>query len=105
MKYIAALTCLLLTAISAPAFAHEINDCATKAEALKSTARADFLKSCLAQQARPEHVAKLEQHDKEQHCDTNAKNMKLEGHKKTEYLNHCYRENDFDPKNTPHPKI
>jgi hypothetical protein len=104
MKYIAALTCLLLTAISAPSYAHEVNDCATKAEKVKANDRSDFLRSCLAQQASPAHVAKLEQHDKEQHCDTNAKSMKLDGKKKTEYLDHCYHENDFDPKNKPHPK-
>ncbi len=30
--------------------------------------------------------------------------MKLEGKKKEEYLNHCYKENDFDKAN-PHPKM
>ncbi len=31
--------------------------------------------------------------------------MKLEGKKKSEYLEHCYRENDFDHSAPPHPKM
>jgi hypothetical protein len=105
MKYIAAIICLLLTTVTAPALAHEVNTCADQAEKVKINDRDEFLKSCLAKLATPENVAKSEKHDKQQHCDTNAKNMKLDGKKKTEYLDHCYHENDFDPKNKPHPKM
>jgi Skp family chaperone for outer membrane proteins len=106
MKYIATLICLLLASFSAPTFAHEMtNDCAAKAEKIANVAeREASIKACLAEVSSAKNVAKAEQHDKEEHCNTNAKNMKLEGKKKTEYLNHCYKENDFDPKNTPHPK-
>lgn len=109
MKYIAALACLLLTTIAAPAFAHEHEKedlCSVKAEKIANpTERTDFLKSCLAKESSAEEVAKHEQHDKQEHCDTNAKGMKLEGKKKAEYLEHCYRENDFKKGQKPHPKM
>lgn len=105
MKYIIALSSLLLAIVAAPTFAHEMtNDCAAQAEKITDTAKhSEFMKSCLAKVAE-EKSAKEEQHDKAQHCDTNAMNMKLEGEKKAAYLKHCYKENDFD-KSNPHPKM
>lgn len=106
MKYVAALICLLLASIAAPSYAHEMtNDCAAQAAKIANTAeRSAFEKKCLAEVSSPANVEKAELHDKKQHCDTNADNMKLTGKKKTEYLNHCYKENDFD-KSNPHPKM
>lgn len=105
MKHIAALICLLLASIAAPAFAHEMtNDCAAKAAKIADTQeRAAFEAKCLKEVSETK-TEKAEQHDKEEHCNTNAKNMKLEGQKKTDYLKHCYKENDFD-KSNPHPKM
>ncbi len=107
MKYVAALTCLLLATIAAPTFAHEMtNDCAEKAAKIADTAqRAAAEKACLAEVSAPKNVEKAEQHDKEEHCNTNAKNMKLEGKKKQEYLDHCYKESDFKKDQKPHPKM
>ncbi len=107
MKYLATLACLLLASFAAPSFAHEMtNDCAEKAAKIADTKeRSDFEKSCLAKAASAESVAKAEQHDKQEHCDTNAKNMKLEGKKKSEYLEHCYHESDFKKEQKPHPKM
>ena len=107
MKYIAALTCLLFATVAAPTFAHEMtNNCAEQAAKIADVAeRNAFTKSCLAKVSSDENVAKAEQHDKEQHCDTNAKSMKLEGKKKTEYLEHCYKETDFSKNQKPHPKM
>ena len=107
MKYIAALTCLLLTAFATPSFAHHMtNDCAAKAAKISNTEeRAAFEKKCLAEVSSPENVAKAEQHDKQEHCDTNAKNLKLTGKDKTEYLEHCYNETDFNHKQKPHPEV
>ncbi len=106
MKYIAALA-LLLTSTAFPAFAHEPTDtCSAKAEKIANPGdRADFMKACLAEAANAENLAKRAQHDKEQHCDTNAKSMKLEGKKKQEYLEHCYKESDFKKEQKPHPKM
>ena len=64
----------------------------------------DRFKSCLKEAGSPANTAHAKQHDKEQHCDTNAKSMKLEGTAKSEYLEHCYHENDFDKNAKPHPK-
>ncbi len=109
MKYLAALACLLLTTIAVPAFAHghEKEDlCSTKAEKIDNpTERTEFLKSCMAKEAAPEEVAKHAEHDKKEHCDMNAKGMKLEGKKKAEYLEHCYHESDFKKEQKPHPKM
>jgi hypothetical protein len=106
MKYVVALICLFLATIAAPSYAHEMtNDCAAKAAKIANTEeRAKTEKDCLAKVASPENVAKHEQHDKEEHCATNAKNMKLAGKDKADYLTHCNSENDFAPNpNTPHP--
>jgi hypothetical protein len=105
MKNIAALICLLVAAAAAPAFAHPGNDCATKAENIASTERADFIKSCLAQAGTPAKSAEIGQKQIQKQCDLNAKSQNLAGKKKAEYLDHCYHENDFDPKNKPHPKL
>jgi Skp family chaperone for outer membrane proteins len=106
MKYVAALICLLLASITAPAFAHEMtNDCAAQAAKIANTAeRTAAEKKCLADVSAPANVEKAELHDKKEHCDTNAKNMKLDGKKKEKYLAHCYKETDFD-KTNPHPKM
>jgi hypothetical protein len=105
MKYIAALICLLLASFSASTFANEMtNDCAAKAEKIANVAeREASIKACLKEVSSAKNVAKAEQHDKEEHCNTNAKNMKLEGKDKADYLAHCYKENDLNPKNTAHP--
>ncbi|WP_283742903.1 hypothetical protein [Sideroxydans sp. CL21] len=105
MKNLIALTCLLLASFATPSFAHEsTNDCDKQAATITDTAkRAEFMKSCL-KKVDEEKSYEQDLHDKRQHCDTNAENMKLEGKKKEEYLNHCYKENDFD-KSNPHPKM
>ncbi len=105
MKYIAALTCLLLATIAAPSYAHEMtNDCAEKAAKIADTTeRTAFEQKCLADVSK-NTAPKAEQHDKEEHCAQNAKNMKLEGKKKAEYLEHCNHENDFNKNQKPHPK-
>ncbi len=106
MKYIAALTCLLLAAVITPSFAHEMtNNCAQKFEKIANKKeREASIKECLKKASSPENVAKQEQHDKEQHCDTNAESMKLTGKDKTDYLEHCYHESDLNPHQKPHPK-
>lgn len=105
MKHLITLTFLLLAAFTAPSFAHEMtNDCDKQAAEIKDHKKhAEFMKECLAK-VHETKSDEQEMHDKKQHCDTNADNMKLSGKKKEEYLNHCYKENDFD-KSNPHPKM
>lgn len=105
MKYIAVLTCVLLTAIATPSFAQDDNKtCSAKANKIADTAeRTAFLKNCLKKRSHPEHVARTAQRHKEAQCDMNAKNKKLEGEEKAAYLEHCYHENDLNPEQKPHP--
>ena len=107
MKYIAALACLLLTTFAFPAFAHESTDtCTAKADKIADQKeRTAFMESCTKEAGSAEKIAKARQHDKEHHCDTNAKSMKLEGKKKQEYLDHCYHDSDFKKDQKPHPKM
>lgn len=102
-KTIAVPACLLLCSFAFPVAAHQGNDCAARSEKIKTSAeRTKFLKSCLAEETHKS--ANIGQAAKEKHCDANAKNMKLEGARKIEYLDHCYKENDFDKNAKPHPK-
>jgi hypothetical protein len=105
MKYVTALICLMFAFVAAPTFAHEMtNDCDKQAAKIKNHEKHDkFMKECLAK-VNETKSDEQEMHDKKQHCDTNAENMKLTGEKKEKYLNHCYKENDFD-KSNPHPKM
>lgn len=106
MKYLTVLTCVLLTAFASPSFAQDNNKtCAAKADNIANTAeRTAFLKSCLERRSAPANTAKVAQQRKEAQCNTNANNLKLDGKKKTDYLEHCYQENDFNPNQKPHPK-
>jgi len=105
MKYVAALICLLLATVAAPSYAHEMtNDCDAQAKKVADKSKqAAALEACLKKVHDTKSDA-MEMHDKKQHCDTNAVNMKLAGKDKDAYLAHCYNENDFAPNAaTPHP--
>ncbi|HEY6093889.1 MAG TPA: hypothetical protein VIU93_02945 [Gallionellaceae bacterium] len=106
MKYIAVLTCVLLSAIATPSFAQDDNKaCSAEAAKIADTAeRTAFYKACLKKRSHPENVARTAQRHKEAQCNMNAKNLKLEGQKKEEYLEHCYHENDLAPGQKPHPE-
>ena len=94
MKYIAALTCLLLTFFANPAFAVAGNDCAAKSEKVKVTERDEFMKSCLAQVGTPANVKEAKQKHKSARCEQNAKNMKLQGDDKGNYQADCINKNE-----------
>lgn len=94
MKYIAALTCLLLTTIATPAFALQGNDCAARGEKVKLEEREAFMKSCLAQAEAPANVKEVEQKHKSALCEQNAKNKKLQGNDKANYQSNCMNKNE-----------
>jgi hypothetical protein len=104
MKYLIALTSLLLATMAAPAFAHHGNECADAAAKLPMAERASFTKGCLARAAEHENSESIAQKEKEAQCDQNVKNQKLVGQMKKDYINHCYQENDFDPTLPPDPR-
>ncbi len=94
MKYFAALTCLLLTSVAAPAVALPTNDCAARSEKVKPTERDDFLKSCLAQVGAPANVKEVKQKHKSALCEQNAKNKQLQGNDKASYQSNCMNKNE-----------
>lgn len=102
MKYIIALISFLLFTTAVHAFANSNNDCKSQSAKLAPAERDAFMKSCLKKSA--DKSREKAQKEKEGQCNQNAINKKLEGQKKQEYLQHCYRENDFDTKAPPHPK-
>jgi hypothetical protein len=94
MKYIAVLTCLLLSSIAHPAFAVPGNDCAARSEKVKVTERDEFMKSCLAQVSAPANVKEAKQKHKSARCEQNAKNMHLQGADKGNYQADCVNKNE-----------
>lgn len=93
MKYIAALTGLLLTSIATAAFAVPGNDCAARSEKVAVTEKDDFLKACLAEASAPAKITEAKHKHKKARCEQNAKNMKLQGKDKGEYQEDCLNKN------------
>ena len=93
MKYIAALTGLLLTSIASTAFAVPGNDCAARSEKVAVTEKDDFLKTCLAEASAPAKITEAKHKHKKARCEQNAKNMKLQGKDKGEYQEDCLNKN------------
>ncbi len=107
IKIIILLTSLLLTAIAAPAFAHEpeySKECVKAGEKITDmNSRNIFLESCL----KKIDMTEFQMAEKAEQCYQNTVNMKLTGSKKDEYFVHCYYEDDAhpNPNQTPHPKM
>lgn len=106
-KNMVVITSFLLAAVAAPAFAHDAEyakECSKEGAKISNVHKRDaFLKSCLKRI----DMTAFQFSEKAEQCDQNAKNMKLNGKKKDEYLKHCYLEDDTHPntKQTPHPKM
>jgi hypothetical protein len=94
MKYISALTCILLTTLSAPVFALQGADCAAKGEKINQTERKEFIKTCLAQAEAPSNVQQEELKHKKATCEQNAKNKKLQGKALADYHAECMNKNE-----------
>ena len=94
MKYISALTCILLTSLSTPVFALQGADCAAKSEKVNTTERKEFIKSCLAQAEDPSNVQQEELKHKKATCEQNAKNKKLHGKDLADYHAECMSKNE-----------
>ncbi len=94
MKYIAALTCLLLTSIAPTAFAMQGNDCAARSNQVKPAEREAFMESCLAKAGAPANVQEEERKHKSALCEQNAKNKHLQGNDKSYYQSNCMTKNE-----------
>jgi hypothetical protein len=93
MKYVVALTGLLLISIAPAAFAVPSNDCAARSEKVAVTEKDDFLKACLAEASVPSKVKEAKHTHKKARCEQNAKNMKLQGEEKGKYVTECLNKN------------
>lgn len=93
MKYIAALTGLLLISIAPAAVAVSGNDCAARSEKVAVTEKDEFLKTCLAEASAPAKIKEAKHKHKKARCEQNAKNMKLQGKDKGEYQEECLNKN------------
>ncbi len=87
------LSMLSLFAMSAIA-AVDTNSCAQKSKQLKVSERQAFIKSCMDQASAPAVVKEKEQANKRATCEQNAKNQKLDGNAKSNYLNECMNKNE-----------
>ncbi len=94
MKHIATLTSLLLIAITTPALALQGSECSARSQKLPLAERADFMKSCLEQAESPANVQEEERKRKSGLCEQNAKNKKLQGNDKSNYITSCMNKNE-----------
>jgi hypothetical protein len=77
-----------------PAVALEASSCAAKSVHLKPSERSTYLKSCLAQVSSPANVKDAELRRKRALCEQNAKNYKMQGNNRNEYIATCMNENE-----------
>ena len=94
MKLSALLVCAVLPLLLAsPAWAAvDPNTCAEKSKQVKRSERDAFIKSCMAQ---VNSAAKdANQQNKKALCEQNARNHKLEGSAKSNYISECLNRNE-----------
>ncbi len=99
MKALSLLVQCLALFFSAQSWAaSDSQSCETRSQQLRGAAKESFLSSCLSatltQNSTPERVRALTAQDKRNTCEQNAKNMKMDGAKKTSYINDCISAND-----------
>lgn len=105
MKCIIALTCLLLATFATSSFAHDGNECANTATKIANQKeRIAYTKDCVARAVAHENSESIAQRAKEDVCDQNVRNLKLEGDKMFAYKRHCYQEDDLNPNELPDPR-
>jgi len=78
---------------AASALATDANSCASQSAKLKASERNTFMKNCMAQLSSPASIKEKEQQNKKALCEQNAKNRKLQGNEKANYLTTCMNEN------------
>ncbi|HEY0664806.1 MAG TPA: hypothetical protein VGD24_01945, partial [Gallionella sp.] len=79
---------------SAPVLALESKSCLEKSEKFDVTKRTEFLETCLDQVNNTENVRALEKKHKADLCEGNARNMKLSGQAKANYIGKCVNKNE-----------
>lgn len=95
MKHIFCIAqCLLLTLLSPLCAAENQPSCEARSKQVKESERVRFLTDCVAQTNTPAHVSNITAQEKHATCEQNSKNLKLEGGRKSEYINTCINKND-----------
>ena len=94
MKYFLVLAQGLVLLFSASTWAAtDSPNCEARSQQMHGATKDNFLKSCLAQTSSPENVQAASMQEKRNTCEQNSKNMKLEGGKKSDYVNGCMNQN------------
>jgi hypothetical protein len=93
-RHLLLLPCLLLCFSAGAQAAQDGQNCEAKSRQVKIDKRKAFLKSCLAQVGSPANVKEAVQQNKRATCEQNARNMKLAGTKRSDYLNGCMNKNE-----------
>lgn len=88
------LACITMLSVSTSALALDGKACEAKAAHMNQADHDAFMKSCLAQMSEPSNVKEIQQQDKKARCEQNAKNQKLQGNEKTNYVSTCMTENE-----------
>ncbi len=85
---------LLLFLASSIALAAGQASCEERSMREPANNRHVFMQDCLAQTNTPEHVRAITAAEKRATCEQNAKNMKMEGGRKGDYINSCANKNE-----------
>ncbi len=94
MKTYSSLIGLLMLSFSTAAFAQQGGSCLAGSENLDQSARVQFITTCLARISQASNVKAEDLKLKNASCAQNAKNMKLEGDGKRQYVNACVNSNE-----------
>jgi hypothetical protein len=96
MKSSVLFVCFLAPFIVRPAEAVDASSCAARAAHLKSSERSAYMKSCLAQVSSPANVREAELRHKRALCAQNAKNYKMQGNNRENYIATCINRNEAE---------
>lgn len=88
------LQCLILSLSATAWAAADSQSCEAKSQQIKGEAHNKFLISCLARASSPENVKAVATQRKRALCEQNSKNMRLEGGKKSNYINDCMNKDE-----------
>lgn len=88
------LTCCAVLLASASAMATDTKGCEAQAARMQSPERSAYIKKCLAELSDPAHVKNVQQQEKSARCEQNAKNQKLQGNERANYVASCMTKNE-----------
>lgn len=96
MKSSAMFVYFLAMFFAIPALAMEAGSCVANSARLKPSERSAYMKSCLAQVSSPANVKEAELRHKRTLCEQNAKNFKVQGSERDNYIATCMNRNEAE---------